>query len=157
MTCQWNDVRWLAARTGPHMFVLLPPPEQAQTAISLSCLWTPADLVYPIGMASSAYVAARVLAARSFLSKTLPYQAMVQAAGFAMWAAFWREGAFLELAGTTKDPRAAELERRIVLSRFLARSNRYSMLTSLGYCVLTYTNSAGACPPQETGLLSNSW
>lgn len=55
------------------------------------------------------------------------------------WERFWLEGAAVELAGST-DPRALELERRIVLSQYL-----------------TAIHSAGSIPPQETGLMYNSW
>ncbi|UUZ95555.1 hypothetical protein LJK87_14575 [Paenibacillus sp. P25] len=55
------------------------------------------------------------------------------------WERFWLEGGAVELADS-RDPRAAELERRIVLSQFL-----------------TAIHSAGSLPPQETGLLYNSW
>lgn len=91
-------------------------------------------------MTSSAYVQARVATARALLAGRFPLQPAVQAAAAAMWASFWAGGAFVDLASGSADPNAWELERRVVLSRFLTRSN-----------------SAGACPPQETGLLSNSW
>ncbi|WP_420112850.1 hypothetical protein [Pseudactinotalea sp.] len=55
------------------------------------------------------------------------------------WPAFWRSGAALDL-GDVDDPRAAELERRAVLSQYLTR-----------------INCAAALPPSETGLLTNSW
>lgn len=55
------------------------------------------------------------------------------------WERFWREGGAIELADS-RDPRAKELERRIVQSQFL-----------------TAIHSAGSLPPQETGLLYNSW
>ncbi|GAA4428037.1 hypothetical protein GCM10023169_28730 [Georgenia halophila] len=55
------------------------------------------------------------------------------------WPAFWRSGAALDLSATT-DPRAAELERRAVLSQYL-----------------TAVQCSGDLPPQETGLLTNSW
>lgn len=55
------------------------------------------------------------------------------------WAAFWSGGAAIDLSGSA-DPRWRELERRIVLSQYL-----------------TAVNSAGAAPPQESGLLRNSW
>lgn len=54
------------------------------------------------------------------------------------WAGFWSGGAAVQLAGTD-DPRAAELERRIVLSQYLTAIN------------------AGSAPPAETGLICNSW
>ncbi|GAB4024170.1 hypothetical protein [Spirosoma gilvum] len=55
------------------------------------------------------------------------------------WEQFWQSGGVVDLAGST-DPRAAELERRIVLSQYL-----------------TKIQCAGSAPPQETGLTYNSW
>ncbi len=55
------------------------------------------------------------------------------------WEAFWRSGAALDLSGST-DERAHELERRIVLSQYQ-----------------TKVHSSGSTPPQETGLICNSW
>jgi hypothetical protein len=57
----------------------------------------------------------------------------------AQWPRFWESGAALDLSGST-DPRAAELERRAVLSQYL-----------------TAIQCAGGFPPQETGLTTNSW
>lgn len=69
----------------------------------------------------------------------LPDAAGVLDASAAHWPAFWARGAALDLAGTP-DPRAREVERRAVLSQYL-----------------TAVNCAGSLPPQETGLLVNSW
>ena len=55
------------------------------------------------------------------------------------WQQFWQTGASISFEGT-KDPRATELERRIVLSQYLIA-----------------INSAGDTPPAETGLMLNSW
>lgn len=55
------------------------------------------------------------------------------------WPRFWRSGGAIELAATP-DARAKELERRIVLSQYL-----------------TAVNCSGSLPPQETGLVCNSW
>ncbi|WP_066289174.1 hypothetical protein [Arthrobacter sp. B6] len=63
----------------------------------------------------------------------------VAQASRAYWPDFWQSGGAVELHGTP-DPRAAELERRIVLSQYL-----------------TAINCAGSLPPQETGLVCNSW
>lgn len=55
------------------------------------------------------------------------------------WKAFWQSGGAIDFSGST-DPRANELERRIILSQYLTRiqcSNQF--------------------PPQETGLTFNSW
>lgn len=54
--------------------------------------------------------------ALAFSAGLPPAEATVAAAATA-WAAFWSEGAFLDLASATADPEALELERRIVLSR----------------------------------------
>ncbi|KIC68556.1 hypothetical protein [Pseudarthrobacter phenanthrenivorans] len=63
----------------------------------------------------------------------------VAAASRAHWPRFWASGGAIELAGTA-DPRARELERRIVLSQYV-----------------TAVNCSGSLPPQETGLVCNSW
>ncbi|VXC03194.1 Glycosyl hydrolases family 43 [Arthrobacter sp. 9V] len=63
----------------------------------------------------------------------------VENASAAYWPAFWSSGGAVEL-DATDDPRAKELERRIVLSQYL-----------------TAVNCSGSLPPQETGLVCNSW
>ncbi len=55
------------------------------------------------------------------------------------WKGFWEKGAILQLHDSP-DPRAEELERRIILSMYLLA-----------------VNSCGSAPPQETGLTCNSW
>jgi len=55
------------------------------------------------------------------------------------WQAFWKEGGAIDFSKCT-DERAAELERRIVLSQYLMA-----------------IQCAGNIPPQETGLTYNSW
>jgi hypothetical protein len=55
------------------------------------------------------------------------------------WAKYWNSGAAVDFAGST-DPRAFELERRVILSQYL-----------------TKVQCAGNYPPQETGLTYNSW
>lgn len=55
------------------------------------------------------------------------------------WEEFWTTGAAVDFSGST-DPRAQELERRVVLSQYLTR-----------------IQCAGSMPPQETGLTFNSW
>jgi hypothetical protein len=54
------------------------------------------------------------------------------------WQQFWTTGGAIDLSGSA-DPRAAELERRIVLSQYLTAIQN------------------GSLPPQETGLVCNSW
>ncbi len=55
------------------------------------------------------------------------------------WDYFWRSGGVVDFSKCT-DPRAAELERRVVLSQYLLA-----------------TQCAGSTTPQETGLTYNSW
>ena len=55
------------------------------------------------------------------------------------WNDFWLSGGAVDFSGST-DPRAFELERRVVLSQYL-----------------TKVQCAGDYPPQETGLTYNSW
>lgn len=69
----------------------------------------------------------------------VPTFAATRASSQQQWAAFWRSGAAVDFGGTS-DPRAKELERRVVLSQYLTR-----------------LQGAGAQPPQETGLVLNSW
>lgn len=55
------------------------------------------------------------------------------------WNSFWSEGGVVDFSQCT-DPRAAELERRVVLSQYLMA-----------------IQCSGSRPPQETGLTYNSW
>ncbi len=55
------------------------------------------------------------------------------------WKTFWKEGGAIDLH-RSKDERALELERRIVLSMYQSA-----------------IQSCGSMPPQETGLTCNSW
>ncbi len=55
------------------------------------------------------------------------------------WKDFWETGGAVDFSETA-DPRAFELERRVILSRYLTR-----------------IQCAGKYPPQETGLTYNSW
>lgn len=55
------------------------------------------------------------------------------------WKEFWESGGIVDFSGS-KDIRAPELERRVILSQFLID-----------------LHSSGSVPPQETGLVYNSW
>ena len=55
------------------------------------------------------------------------------------WHDYWQTGAIADFSHVS-DPRAAELERRVVLSQYLMA-----------------VNDGGDIPPQETGLTYNSW
>lgn len=71
--------------------------------------------------------------------KTLPSASELFARSASHWRKFWQSGGAIDLSGST-DPRARELERRIVLSQYLMA-----------------IQCAGSRPPQETGLTFNSW
>ncbi|GGX78566.1 hypothetical protein GJV26_04355 [Massilia dura] len=68
-----------------------------------------------------------------------PAAASVFKTGSAFWDRFWRSGAAIDFAGST-DPRAAELERRVVLSQYLAA-------IQLG----------DEMPASESGLTTSTW
>ncbi|WP_340402114.1 glycoside hydrolase family 65 [Paenibacillus sp. FSL H8-0079] len=70
--------------------------------------------------------------------ETLPAVAVLQASSV-HWNRFWNDGGVIDFEGSS-DPRAAELERRVVLSQFLST-----------------VHSGGSMPPQETGYMYNSW
>lgn len=71
--------------------------------------------------------------------KPLPSYAETAAASDSYWTGFWKNGAAVDFSHCT-DPRAPELERRVLLSQYLLA-----------------IQSAGTTPPQETGLTYNSW
>lgn len=76
---------------------------------------------------------------RSAAPVSLPAADAAAAAVAGHWRRFWTSGGAIDFAGST-DPRAQELERRVVLSQYLSA-----------------VNGAGELPPQEEGLFSNSW
>jgi hypothetical protein len=63
----------------------------------------------------------------------------VKEASESSWEKYWTKGGAVDLSGS-KDARANELERRMVLSQYLMK-----------------VNYAGAFPPQESGLTHISW
>ena len=69
----------------------------------------------------------------------VPAFAETKGAANAYWNGFWKNGGMVDFSECT-DPRAPELERRVVLSQYLMA-----------------IQAAGDTPPQETGLTYNSW
>jgi hypothetical protein len=69
----------------------------------------------------------------------LPSFSVIKTKSIQHWAGFWKSGGAIDLS-ESKDPRWFELERRIVLSQYIMA-----------------INAAGNYPPQETGLVNNSW
>ncbi len=77
-------------------------------------------------------------------SKEIPDQSVcdfetTRAASLESWQKFWSEGGAVDFSQCT-DPRASELERRVILSRYLTR-----------------IQCSGSLPPAETGLTYNTW
>jgi hypothetical protein len=73
------------------------------------------------------------------VTDSLPDFETVRNAASNYWQKFWSSGGAIDFSQCT-DPRAAELERRVVLSQYL-----------------TAIQCSGSRPPQETGLVCNSW
>ena len=109
---QWNDGAELA-QPGEHEFLL---GAKTDPALEFVCLFSPKPF-----------------------SGTLPDVARTRSAAAKHWRQFWNGGGAVDLSGST-DPRAAELERRTVLSLYN-----------------TALHCAGSLPSAETGLLCNSW
>jgi len=72
-------------------------------------------------------------------TEAMPGFEQVKGAAENHWKNFWNRGGAIDFSRCT-DPRALELERRVILSRYV-----------------TAINCAGSYPPQETGLVRNSW
>jgi hypothetical protein len=73
------------------------------------------------------------------MMRAMPAAEAVFAASAAGWERLWSSGGAIDFAGST-DPRANELERRVVLSQYL-----------------TAIQLAGDFPPQESGLTNSTW
>jgi hypothetical protein len=98
---------------GPHDFRLEGPPGDT---LAFTCSFSPADdPAAPLTFADT------------------------KAASAQGWRDYWTKGGVVDLSGST-DPRAAELERRIVLSQYLMK-----------------VEYAGSFPPAESGLVHVSW
>jgi protein-glucosylgalactosylhydroxylysine glucosidase len=100
-------------REQPHTFILS---RTASDRIDFTCRFSKSDEAFPSQDAEETMTASK-----------------------RWWRGFWQSGGAVDLSGSP-DPRAHELERRIVLSRYL-----------------TAVQCAGSTPPQETGLTCNSW
>lgn len=111
VSVRFAGCRW--EQSGRHAFCLIP--ETGKTAFSVSFGKT-MEAVTPGMQPSSVFKHSREY-----------------------WKLFWEKGGVIDLH-KSKDSRAMELERRIVLSQYLMA-----------------IQSAGAVPPQETGLTCNSW
>lgn len=102
------------AENESHFFYLTP--EKGQAEFSFSCLFTPKET-----------------------NTELPDFKTTDSNSTQGWKNFWMSGGAVDFSEST-DPRAMELERRVILSQYL-----------------TGVQSAQKYPPQETGLTNNSW
>lgn len=133
VSCTASHGEW--QRRGPHSFVLsLPAPainsSQGERTLSVSCRYA---LVCCVGAASPK--------PPDWLGEqVVPEFTAVHSRAVESARVYWESGAFVDLAGATSDPRASKLERIVIQSQGLLR-----------------TMEAGAAPPQESGLLFNSW
>lgn len=110
---QWKGIGALTERA-KHDFII--SPDKKSDVFELSVLFAPENT-----------------------GNKVPLFAETENSSAVNWKAFWLSGGAVDLSGST-DPRANELERRIVLSQYL-----------------TKIQCAGSFPPQETGLTYNSW
>jgi hypothetical protein len=110
------------SETGPHAFLFKSPGH--------------ADLTLQVEFKPQR---SKALRPESSTWPPLPSADEARAAVAASWRSYWSHGGVVDFSGST-DPRAKELERRIVLSQYLSA-----------------LNGAGYMPPQEEGLFSNSW
>ena len=109
----WHSAAELKATKKPHRFEL--HPSKAEKTIEFTALFS-----------------------RDSVATTTDFTATVENS-IQHWKEFWTTGGAVDFSGCT-DPRAKELERRVVLSQYL-----------------TKIQCAGSLPPQETGLTMNSW
>jgi len=96
----------------PHQYIVEP---SSSEAFEISVSFSPDTVVAPLNFASTA-------------QNSIDH-----------WKTFWQNGGAVDFSACT-DPRAKELERRVILSQYLTR-----------------IQCSGSMPPQETGLTMNSW
>jgi hypothetical protein len=129
---------------GPRGLSLLRQVDDTRYAVKVGAdreldIATPAKHVYRLTTPGATQMTLLVEFSPEVAPAPLPDAETARAAVARWWSDYWQHGAMVELEGS-KDPRAGELERRVVLSQYLAA-----------------VNSAGMYPPQEEGLFSNSW
>ena len=124
VSLRWEGKASLKEKSANY-FVLTP----AEDKLAFSCKFTSAFPGTVFESEPAVYTSA----------DTLPTFAETLAAGNSYWNNFWKNGAAVDFSHCT-DPRAKDLELRVVLSQYLLA-----------------IQSAGSVPPQETGLTYNSW
>lgn len=114
-TINWNNAATISAAVTPHRFQI--SPDKKNQTFEFTVLFSPEKAE----------------------SASLPSFAQSKLSSNTKLKEFWMSGAAIDFAGST-DPRAKELERRVITSLYL-----------------TKIQCAGNFPPQETGLTFNSW
>jgi hypothetical protein len=109
----WNNSADLVQKTSHHLQL---EPFTENNSIELSVSFSPRKLTEP-----------------NFLFDQTAENSELQ------WSQYWNSGGVIDFSDCT-DPRAFELERRVVLSQYLMK-----------------IQCSGSQPPQETGLTFNSW
>lgn len=72
--------------------------------------------------------------------QTADLPAVVQQRSSSAWNQYWTQGGFIDLTSSS-NPKADELQRRIILSQYHVRVN----------------SAAKGQSPQESGLMNNGW
>jgi hypothetical protein len=135
VACRWND--GVMEQQAPHQYRIIPGGNGS--SLSMVIGFTPGT-AKRYGSTRTTKPAAPPEPAESNGTASSVYDFdSVRRASVEHWKQFWMNGGAIELAGSA-DPLAHELERRIVLSQFVMA-----------------VHCAGSLPPQETGLLYNSW
>lgn len=124
-------------------FVLEHPRDASRYRVALVAempvvISTPAPHVFRVAAKAGESLEFTVAFAPTDLPPAQKAQA-VRAASAAHWASFWESGGAIDFSGST-DPRASELERRVILSQYL-----------------TAIQFVGDFPPQESGLTISTW
>jgi hypothetical protein len=123
----WDGAAGLA-EVAPHDFRLRAEAAQGGQ-LDFTCEFAPAD---PLANVITGEILSRATGAPPSFDET-------RAAGTQAWHDFWTRGAAVDLSLST-DPRARELERRIILSQYI-----------------TKVHYSGHFPPSECGLVTPTW
>ncbi len=130
----WNGEGRFTATASPHLYELCAG--SGQVALEFSVSFSPG----PEGPAPMDRNGVELLrGGEPAVMAAPPFWEETRVAAKAHWRSFWERGAAVDFSGST-DPRAFELERRIVLSLYL-----------------TGIQFGGPVPPCETGLTCSSW
>jgi hypothetical protein len=138
LTRQIDDTRYTVRVSGDRKLAIATPGTHHYRLTPIGL--TPIGLT-PIGVTplDASGLTLLVEFSQEVAMKALPDASDARGAVAAAWKKYWSGGGVVDFTGSS-DPRARELERRIVLSQYLSA-----------------LNGAGYMPPQEEGLFSNSW